>query len=219
MTTTTISSKFKNLFRPGKEGFGRNGIEQVRYAPPPGPPPPLPLKVVELPNVIPEHRFNLADQGWTTITFDTQEDPLLLSYQQLFDASKTFFDLPIEYKEQFKSKHGSEEGWSRNEGEKEFITLRKQRDQARTLKLVEDLTTNAVEKRTKAVQVAQEKADEELQRVQLAELSFRTADGERRRFERASVPTAAQQAILDTLGWPIPEAYLPPNLDTDPARL
>jgi transposase len=60
---------------------------------------------------------------------------------------------------------------------------------------------------------------EELQRVQLAELSFRTADGERLRFERASVPSAVQQAILETLGWPIPEAYLPPNLDTDPARL
>ena len=60
---------------------------------------------------------------------------------------------------------------------------------------------------------------EELQRVELAELSFRTAEGERLRFERASVPTAAQQAILDSLGWPLPEAYLPPNLGTDPARL
>jgi transposase len=60
---------------------------------------------------------------------------------------------------------------------------------------------------------------ETLERVQLAELSFRTTEGEQLRFERASIPTAAQQAILDSLGWSIPEQYLPPNLDTEPARL
>lgn len=58
-----------------------------------------------------------------------------------------------------------------------------------------------------------------LERVQLAELSFRTLDGTTLRFERASVPTAEQQRILDSLGWPIPEQYLPPDLGTDPARL
>jgi hypothetical protein len=60
---------------------------------------------------------------------------------------------------------------------------------------------------------------ERLQTVELAELSFRTTAGERLRFERASVPTAEQQAILNTLAWPIPEHYLPPNLGTEPARL
>jgi transposase len=60
---------------------------------------------------------------------------------------------------------------------------------------------------------------ETLESVQLAELSFRTTQGERLRFERASIPTADQQTILDSLGWPIPERYLPPNLDTEPARL
>ncbi len=60
---------------------------------------------------------------------------------------------------------------------------------------------------------------EKLARVQLAELSFRTTQGELLRFERASVPSAEQQAILDTLAWPIPEPYLPPDLGTDPARL
>jgi Transposase DDE domain len=60
---------------------------------------------------------------------------------------------------------------------------------------------------------------EALERVQLAELSFRTLDGTVLRFERASVPTAEQQRILDSLGWPIPEHYLPPDLGTDPARL
>lgn len=59
---------------------------------------------------------------------------------------------------------------------------------------------------------------EELKQVQLAELSFRTADGDLLRFERASVPSAAQQRILDSLGWPIPEQYLPRDLTTDPAR-
>ncbi len=60
---------------------------------------------------------------------------------------------------------------------------------------------------------------EALERVQLAELSFRTLDGTTLRFERASVPTAEQQRILDTLAWPIPAHYLPPDLGTDPARL
>ena len=58
-----------------------------------------------------------------------------------------------------------------------------------------------------------------LERVQLAELSFRTLDGTVLRFERASVPTAEQQRILDSLGWPIPAHYLPPDLGTDPVRL
>jgi transposase len=60
---------------------------------------------------------------------------------------------------------------------------------------------------------------ETLERVQLAELSFRTTAGERLRFERASVPTAEQQGLLDSLGWPIPGQYLPPDLNTEPARL
>ena len=60
---------------------------------------------------------------------------------------------------------------------------------------------------------------ETLERVQWAELSLRTTEGERLRFERASLPTAEQQALLDSLGWPIPGQYLPPDLDTEPARL
>jgi transposase len=60
---------------------------------------------------------------------------------------------------------------------------------------------------------------EKLERIQLAELSFRTLDGERLRFERSAVPTAEQEALLQTLGWEIPEQYLPRDLGTDPARL
>jgi transposase len=60
---------------------------------------------------------------------------------------------------------------------------------------------------------------EKLERIQLAELSFRTCDGHLLRFERASIPTAEQAALLDTLAWPIPSHYLPPDLGADPARL
>lgn len=60
---------------------------------------------------------------------------------------------------------------------------------------------------------------EKLERLQLAELSFKTLDGERLRFERASIPTAEQQTLLTTLSWPIPAKYLPPDLGTEPARL
>lgn len=51
-------------------------------------------------------------------------DPLYTSYQELLKSSKVFFDLPMDQKEIFKTKLGSEEGWSKVEGEKEFITLR-----------------------------------------------------------------------------------------------
>jgi transposase len=60
---------------------------------------------------------------------------------------------------------------------------------------------------------------ETLQEVQLAELSYQTSDGSRLRFERSSVPSAAQQALLAALGWPIPERYLPPNLEAEPRRV
>jgi transposase len=60
---------------------------------------------------------------------------------------------------------------------------------------------------------------EALQPLGLAELSYRTSDGHRLAFERAAVPSAAQQTILDSLGWPIPERYLPPNLEAEPRRV
>jgi hypothetical protein len=60
---------------------------------------------------------------------------------------------------------------------------------------------------------------ETLQPLGLAELSYQTTDGSRLAFERAAVPSAAQQAILDTLGWTIPAKYLPPNLEAEPRRV
>jgi transposase len=60
---------------------------------------------------------------------------------------------------------------------------------------------------------------EALRPIALAELSFRTTDGNQLRFERAAVPSGEQQAILDSLGWRIPDNYLPPNLEAEPVRV
>jgi hypothetical protein len=60
---------------------------------------------------------------------------------------------------------------------------------------------------------------EALRPIGLAELSFQTTDGNRLRFERAAVPSAAQQAILTALDWKIPDRYLPPNLEAEPRRV
>jgi transposase len=60
---------------------------------------------------------------------------------------------------------------------------------------------------------------EALQPLSLAEVSYRTSDGHRLAFERTAVPSAEQQAILASLGWPIPQQYLPPNLEAEPRRV
>jgi transposase len=60
---------------------------------------------------------------------------------------------------------------------------------------------------------------EALQALGLAQLSYRTSDGHRLAFERAALPSAEQQSILDSLGWPIPKRYLPPNLEAEPRRV
>lgn len=83
-----------------------------------------PLKPLDLPKILLEHQFALSDQGWTTITYDGPSDTLYQSSQKLLQTSRAFFDLPDSYKEGFQTPKGSEEGWSRVEGEKEFITLR-----------------------------------------------------------------------------------------------
>lgn len=97
---------------------------QEQYEPPPGPPPPPALIPVALPQVLPEHTYNLGDQGWTTVTL-SDDDELLQAWQQLFLASKQFFEQPRDYKQRFATELDSEEGWVSIEGEKEFITLRK----------------------------------------------------------------------------------------------
>jgi isopenicillin N synthase-like dioxygenase len=100
------------------------------YEPPPGPPPKIrkpPLVEVPLPLVNPEHCYSFAVQGWTTLTLsapDPRGQELQQSLQALFAAATLFFDRPDGYKSRFATRHGSEEGWNRIPGEKEFITVR-----------------------------------------------------------------------------------------------
>jgi isopenicillin N synthase-like dioxygenase len=103
----------------------------AEYEPPDHPPPnypqQLPLRSVELPLIDPFHRHNLSAQGWTTVTLsspDSATADLRNSIQSLFSAGKAFFDREEQYKKQFLTKMGSEEGWSSIPGEKEFITIR-----------------------------------------------------------------------------------------------
>ncbi|KAF7870336.1 hypothetical protein EAF04_004082 [Stromatinia cepivora] len=83
----------------------------------------LPLRPVTFPFMQPAHASHFSDQGWSTLTF-ASTDPIHVSSQKLLQASRSFFDLPPEYKSQFHTGKGTEEGWKRVEGEKEFITLR-----------------------------------------------------------------------------------------------
>ncbi|KAJ8067240.1 hypothetical protein OCU04_004603 [Sclerotinia nivalis] len=83
----------------------------------------LPLRPVTFPFMLPAHAPNFSDQGWSTLAFPPM-DPIYISSQKLLQASRSFFDLPPEYKSQFLTGKGTEEGWNRVEGEKEFITLR-----------------------------------------------------------------------------------------------
>lgn len=83
-----------------------------------------PLNPINLPHILPEHTFALSDQGWSKITYEKPVDRLQSTSQTLFQASKSFFDLPAEQKEKFKTRSGTEEGWNHVPGEKEFITLR-----------------------------------------------------------------------------------------------
>ncbi|KAJ4299748.1 hypothetical protein N0V90_004994 [Kalmusia sp. IMI 367209] len=98
-----------------------------------------PLAPSPLPLVLPEHQHALSRLGWTTITLpepkqdSTSPDlnssspgphPLQSAYEDLFRAAQAFFDSPDDDKIRWKHRLGSEEGWSKIPGEKEFITLR-----------------------------------------------------------------------------------------------
>ncbi|KAF2727317.1 hypothetical protein EJ04DRAFT_595314 [Polyplosphaeria fusca] len=98
-----------------------------------------------LPLVHPHHQPLLPNLGWTTVTFPQpaphasshdpstsapassappDKHPIQAAYEDLFAASATFFSLPDTEKSKWKTRLGSEEGWSSIPGEKEFITLR-----------------------------------------------------------------------------------------------
>lgn len=95
------------------------------------------LEPIPLPLVLSEHRHLLSQLGWTILTIpQPSSSPALAAYspqslhplqeasKSLLKASAAFFDLPVEEKAKWKTRLGSEEGWSQIPGEKEFITLR-----------------------------------------------------------------------------------------------
>jgi isopenicillin N synthase-like dioxygenase len=104
--------------------------------PPPGPPPSSKvqqkllrgpsIRAVDLPLILPVHRYNLAAQGWTTVTLSGSDHGAQVreASQALFAAGKRFFHREDKYKRQFATKMDSEEGWTSIPGEKEFITIR-----------------------------------------------------------------------------------------------
>ncbi|PVH93301.1 hypothetical protein DM02DRAFT_541826 [Periconia macrospinosa] len=115
-----------------------------------------PLNSSWLPLVLKEHQHTLSQLGWTTITFPqftspnhalenradippNDSHPLQRASADLFAAAQLFFDQPDEAKRAWKHRLGTEEGWSKVEGEKEFITLR-------TLEYTPDVLKEAAER-------------------------------------------------------------------------
>jgi hypothetical protein len=102
------------------------------YAPPPGSPPGYP-RLVNFSFLSREQIPTLYTQGYARVHLPA-DHPLLTAATALFTNSCKFFARPLEHKEGFHpSKLGdiklqsSEEGWSRVEGEKEMLTIRRTR--------------------------------------------------------------------------------------------
>ncbi|KAH7355780.1 hypothetical protein BKA66DRAFT_502633 [Pyrenochaeta sp. MPI-SDFR-AT-0127] len=135
---SNIISRFRSKNSKGSKTYESHMPQEIQQdARPPLIPAPLPL-------VLPEHQLSLSSLGWTTVTFpqstsqsqdpaDSNPEsshqvlghhPLQIAYEALFAASQAFFDQSDEEKQVWKHKLGSEEGWSKIPGEKEFITLR-----------------------------------------------------------------------------------------------
>ena len=84
------------------------------------------LKPIQLPGILHEDLLDFNKNGWSKVPLidNMATGDLGASFEALFSVSRAFFDQSISRKEQFLTKAGSEEGWSRIEGEKEMITLR-----------------------------------------------------------------------------------------------
>lgn len=122
--STPHFSKFISRFRSKRHARPKDSPIPVDTRPPLIPSP--------LPLVLPEHQNLLSHHGWTTITLpqlsadahSLPAHPLQAAYQDLFRAAQSFFDSPDAEKTKWKHRLGTEEGWSKIPGEKEFITLR-----------------------------------------------------------------------------------------------
>jgi isopenicillin N synthase-like dioxygenase len=141
-----IAQKLRSLF-PGS----LIKHETPTYSPPPGPPPnhinekpihsppPGSPKLVDFPFLSEEQVLTLYNQGFARVHLPA-DHPLLNAATALFSTSRAFFDQTLDEKQKFhrsqlpsdpcadgsKSQgHSSEQGWSRVEGEKEMLTIRR----------------------------------------------------------------------------------------------
>ncbi|KAL5534776.1 hypothetical protein ACEPAG_1240 [Sanghuangporus baumii] len=104
-----------------------------RYAPPASPPPKQfrPLLKPSATLSYPIDLEKLSTQGWVSLPINNSEsDPLYGTFTALFESSAQFFGLPEEERMKYrvgarKETNTSEEGYSRVEGEKCLIALRK----------------------------------------------------------------------------------------------
>jgi len=122
-------------------------VEHARpkYLPPPGPPPkklvhipPLPSgspKPVNFPFLTEQQCITLYSQGFAQVYLPPNH-PLLDAATALFSTSHAFFDKPLDEKQKFhrsqlisdpsvSGPRNTEQGWSRVEGEKEMLTIRR----------------------------------------------------------------------------------------------
>jgi hypothetical protein len=102
----------------------------AQFTPPVGAPPPRTLR---LPYFTPDDCRRFAVRGWAPLDLTPGAPPIggvpvdqfIQAFTQLFEASGTFFDSPLAYKEKFiHGVEGSEQGFNRVVGEKEMITIR-----------------------------------------------------------------------------------------------
>lgn len=123
-----LSNQNMAIFKSIKALFSGHKDTQMKdeFSPPPGPPPPalIPLNPATFSRISPDHQASFPEQGWAAVTVDNPADALYSKALALIEAGKIFFDQPQDVKEAFKTKLGSEEGWSRVEGEKELVTMR-----------------------------------------------------------------------------------------------
>ncbi|KAL5518436.1 hypothetical protein ACEPAH_118 [Sanghuangporus vaninii] len=105
-----------------------------RYAPPASPPPKQLSRPLLKPSTALSYPIDLeklSTQGWVSLPINNSEsDPLYEAFSALFESSAQFFDLPEEERMKYrvaprKETNTSEEGYSRVEGEKCLITLRR----------------------------------------------------------------------------------------------
>jgi hypothetical protein len=94
------------------------------YAPPAGPPPRWVRPVILSPTEDADYHHNFHKEGWTKLDL-SQKSLTLGTMEELLHASQMFFQTQDDHKKAWVSKEeGTEEGYYKVEGEKEFYTIR-----------------------------------------------------------------------------------------------